>query len=367
MSDFVTLDTTKAVFFSADSLRQLKITNSTNSTLYYKTTSDVSASSNDGNLTLGTSATFTTGQWVIPSINTRLTIEYLEGITFQDVTVTDDLVVSDDVTITDDLAVTGLATVGETLGITGVTSPAGGIVVGGATPTTAAKGITFGTGATPATLYRSAADTLTTDDAIIATGGVTSTGTLAATNAATVGTTLAVTGATTLTGGVAQTAPMTRFFSTPTVQASTDGTNATPSITVVYLSQILIPFNCTLTGAAIFNGATVGTDKWIYALFNSSGTPVANTATAGTTTSGADAFQQIAFTTTYAAKGPETYWVGLYANGTTDRFNAIPTGLLGLSQAALAGSVSTQTFGTVAAVTLPTTQTADVGPFCYVY
>jgi len=351
-----------AKFFSATAEQQLKLTNISNTTLYYDDAATVSASSNDGNLTQGQTATFTTGQWIIPSANTQVLVEYKKGITFQDVTVSDDLVVSDDATITDDLAVTGLATVGETLGVTGVTSTIGGIVTGGATPTTAAKGVTFGTGADPATLYRSAANTLTTDDALIATGGVTSTGTLAATNAATVGTTLAVTGATTLTGGTTTTTPRTRWGNfQPTV--STDGTDATPGTTTVYVAQVFIPVNCTLTGAAVMNGSAQ-TDKMILALFNSAGTALASTALAGTASSGADAFQEIAFTATEAVTGPATYWIGLYVNGTTLRYNAIPA--LG-GGCGLAGSVDTQVFGTVSDITPPTTFTADVGPISYVY
>ena len=63
--------------------------------------------------------------------------------------------------------------------------------------TTAAKGIYFGS---DVTLYRSAADTLKTDDALIVTGTLT-TGALSFTNASASGT-WAVTGATTLTGAL---------------------------------------------------------------------------------------------------------------------------------------------------------------------
>ena len=150
--------------------------------------------------------------------------------------------------------------------------------------------------------------------------------------------------------------------------ASTNGTDTAPSITVVYMTQFVIPFNVTLTGAALFNGSNV-TDKVILALFNSAGTPLANTATAGTAGSGTDAYQEVNFTSTYAAVGPATYWLGAYFNGTTTRFNTIAaaTPFLLNKIFGFAGSVSTQTFGTVAAVTLPTAFTADLGIHGYVY
>lgn len=143
----------------------------------------------------------------------------------------------------------------------------------------------------------------------------------------------------------------------------TSGTSTTPGATTVYMSQVFIPGSVTLTGIKVNNGATVGTDKYIAALFSSSGAVLANSALAGTTTAGADAYQTLAFTSTYAAV-PGVYWIGLYVNGTTDRFRSTPAvGQYG----GLAGSVTGQTFGTVAAVTVPTTFTADKGPVAFTY
>lgn len=145
--------------------------------------------------------------------------------------------------------------------------------------------------------------------------------------------------------------------------AASQGTSTTPSATTVYLTQIRIPVAVTLTGIKVLNAATVGTDKYIAALFNSSGTKLANSALAGATTSGASSYQALAFTSTKAVT-PGTYWIGLYVDGTTDRFYSIPAiGEIG----GLAGSVTGQTFGTVANVTLPTTFTADKGPIAFVY
>jgi hypothetical protein len=144
----------------------------------------------------------------------------------------------------------------------------------------------------------------------------------------------------------------------------TAGTSTTPSATTVYLSQVHIAAACSLTGIAISNGATVGTDKYVVALFDANGVPVANSALAGETTSGADVYQSIAFTSAYVVAEPGVFWIALYVNGTTDRFRSIPA--VG-ANSGLAGSATGQTFGVVAAVTLPTTFTADKGPVAFTY
>lgn len=175
---------------------------------------------------------------------------------------------------------------------------------------------------------------------------------------------LTASGLGTFTGGLSGgTVPRTRYHGW-VPQPVSNATSVTGLTTSVYLTQVSIPYSFTVTGVGVLNAATVGTNKWIVALFNASGTVVANSATAGVTTAGASAFQQIPFTATANLIGPGTYWVGLYVNGTTDTYYSIPT--LGQSDS-LAGSVGSQTFGTVANVTLPTTFTAGVAPVVYIY
>lgn len=100
MTDFVNLDTSKAVFITADSARQAKITNITNTTLYYDDTSAASVGTNDGNLTQGQSAIFSSGVWVRPAANAQILVQYLEGVTAEDLTLTDDLSVTGTATLT---------------------------------------------------------------------------------------------------------------------------------------------------------------------------------------------------------------------------------------------------------------------------
>lgn len=144
--------------------------------------------------------------------------------------------------------------------------------------------------------------------------------------------------------------------------ASTSGTNATPSATLTYVAEVSVTDTVVVTGIAVFNGATVGTDKHFLALANADGTVIANTLAAGTTTVGADAYQRIALTAAITI-GPGTYYICLQMNGTTDRFNAHPIGNFGASNNAAAGTV----FGTLVSVTAPTTFTADLGPMASLY
>lgn len=182
------------------------------------------------------------------------------------------------------------------------------------------------------------------------------------TTAATHGGTLAVTGATTLTGGVVATT-MARIpnIADPLATTGTDKTYVASGDK--YYAEVFLPANKTITGIAYMNGPTVGTNKVIVALYSSAGAKLANSATAGVTTSGADAWQEVAFTATYAAVGPARYWVVLQADGTTDNFHAIAAS----TYLNLTGTDTADAFGTLTAITPPTTFTADVGPIAYLY
>lgn len=143
------------------------------------------------------------------------------------------------------------------------------------------------------------------------------------------------------------------------------GTSTTPVAGTTYWSDIYIPETAkVLTGVGILNGATVGTNKWVVALYASAGgAALANSALAGVLTSGANAFQEVPFTGTYTVLKPGRYWIGAQLDGTTDRFRTIAaaTWIDVLTKSA------TGTFGTVPSLTVPTTFTADAGPIAYVY
>jgi len=180
-----------------------------------------------------------------------------------------------------------------------------------------------------------------------------------------VSSTVAVTGALTPTGGVAAAGG----FSVPTVyhsgqsapDAATAGTNASVATTTTYVAEVFVPANCTLTGVSILNGTAVAGNVNV-GLANSSGTVVAQSATT-TSQSGTTAYQQVPFSTTYAAKGPAKYFILLQGSNTSARFRAHALGNFG------AKAVTSETYGTflTTASYSTTTFTADVGPIADVY
>jgi hypothetical protein len=254
MSDLFTVGTT-AILVRADSQNQYKISNGNGSTLYYKNASDVTSSSNDGNLTAGQSVVISAVTWIISA-----------GATNVIVTETPEV---------DSLAV-GAA------GITPISAPHG--------------------------------------------------------------------------------------FANWQPAAANSGTDTTPADGTQFVTSLFIPVDKTLTGAAYLIGSVGGTNKVYAVLYNSAGTNVANSSlTGGGATVGTTAtVQTLAFTSAYAAKGPGLFYVGISINGTTARLQTVP---VGTQSGILAGSVS-QTQGTtptVAAITAPTTFTADKAPVAFVY
>lgn len=140
------------------------------------------------------------------------------------------------------------------------------------------------------------------------------------------------------------------------------GTDTTPVSGTTYWTSVKVGNSVTATGIGCLNGSAAATDKLLFGLYNSSGTLLANTATAGVTATGTNAFQKIAFTSTYSLT-PGLYFIGYQTNGTTTRLRTVAASTyLGLLTTSATG-----TFGTLPALTVPTTFTADVGPICYVY
>lgn len=139
---------------------------------------------------------------------------------------------------------------------------------------------------------------------------------------------------------------------------------AVDGTTTSHVADIEVRKAFTATGIGILNGGTTGTNKWAIALYDTSGGLVANGSTAGTTTSGNNAFQEIAFTTKVNLT-PGIYYIFLQGNGTTDNFRAIATATF---VTARAGTISSTVFGTFPlAISPPTTFTAAKGPIAYLY
>jgi len=166
-----------------------------------------------------------------------------------------------------------------------------------------------------------------------------------------------------------QQSPFTGRYRFPTINGnlgtlSSLGTNKTMVAGTTWVADIFIPLaSVTLTGIGVLNGATVGTDKGIVSLYDSTGALLANSALAGATTSGANTFQQYAFTATYSTIKPGRFFVAYQSNGTTDTVRTIATATwIDVLTQSNAG-----TFATLPALTPPTTFTADLGPVAYAY
>jgi hypothetical protein len=141
------------------------------------------------------------------------------------------------------------------------------------------------------------------------------------------------------------------------------GTNTTMVAGTLYRSEIFVPHLATWTGIGILNGATVGTDNALVALYDTNGVLITNSAVAGAVAAGANAFQNYAFLNTVTLT-PGRYFIAVQQNGTTatKRTHAAANGGNQMTAS------STGTFGTVpTSFTPPTTFTADVGPIGWLY
>jgi microcystin-dependent protein len=141
--------------------------------------------------------------------------------------------------------------------------------------------------------------------------------------------------------------------------ASTDGTNATPVATEVYIAEVFVPANCTITGVANFNGS-VASGNIKVGLASSAGAILATSAS--TAMAGTDAYQRVPFTATYAALGPATYYILLFVDNGTARVNTHPFGNFGAAKQT--GQVYATGF---TAITPPSTFTADLAPMASLY
>ena len=146
------------------------------------------------------------------------------------------------------------------------------------------------------------------------------------------------------------------------VMASTDGNDSTPIVTEIYISEIFVPCNMSITGIAALNGS-VASDDWHRALLDKDGALVAGTATGAVTSSGADAYQKVPFTGgPVTVLGPATYYVAQICDGVVDRYNTHAIG------AFIAGKITGQTYGAIpAANTLPVGFTTALGPIASLY
>lgn len=142
------------------------------------------------------------------------------------------------------------------------------------------------------------------------------------------------------------------------------GTSINGTSSTVNLTQLFVPVNSKLTGIAVNNGGTCGTNRYIVTLFSNAGVPITSSSATGTLCSGANSWQDINFTAPVNVTGPQTYFVGVYMNGATDKFFSIPAAG---EYAGLTGSVAIASWGTVSSVSVPTAFTSGVGPIVHTF
>ena len=173
-----------------------------------------------------------------------------------------------------------------------------------------------------------------------------------------------MTGILTPTGGIAPPTAPHGFRNFPPA-AATDGTDTAFADGTLFLTSVFVPVNKTLTGIGFLLGSVGGTDKVVVQLNDSAGLLLANSTlvASGTTAGTAAQTQSIAFTSTYAAKGPATYFIGVSANGLTAKLRTVPAFR---APELFCGSVS-QVAATPATVVAPSAFAADKAPIAFVY
>ncbi len=148
-----------------------------------------------------------------------------------------------------------------------------------------------------------------------------------------------------------------------------DGSDTTVAATTeLYLAEIFVPANATLTGVAIFNGSDV-TDVVKVGLYTAAGVLLATNATggAGTQSSGTSNYQRVPFTATVAVKGPATYYVGCIYSGTTSKLKRHILGSFGAGKLTGHAYATAMETTAVTGLTMPTTFTTALGPIASLY
>lgn len=145
-----------------------------------------------------------------------------------------------------------------------------------------------------------------------------------------------------------------------TVYTSLNSSGTTLVAGTFYCTEIQIPYSKLITGLAVLNGTTVGTDNHLVALYDGGMNLLANSATAGALAATASNYQQISLTAPYYAVGPAQYFGCVQSNGTTATVRMLVTQV----QDQYLTTSKTGTFGTIPpTITAPTTFTTAVGPY----
>ena len=146
------------------------------------------------------------------------------------------------------------------------------------------------------------------------------------------------------------------------VAYASHGTATSIVANTIMLAEVFIPRNFTATGIGFLIN-TAGNGAVLVSLFNSAGTKVASNS-ASVVTAGSNAFQQVAFSSTYAASGPARYWIGIQLASATDQLRLIAASTYVDCFTKLEAQGG---FAVPASITPPTSFSALTGPIAYVY
>lgn len=210
--------------------------------------------------------------------------------------------------------------------------------------------------------------TLAGGNLALGTNSLTLTGSIGATGARATkiwATDLQTTNAPVFDGGYAPATVSTHIWTSGgSVVLATAGTDVACANGTRFWSEIMIPYNTTITGISYLVGSVGGTDSVVVQLCNSSGVEVATSRPVGTAADivgTAANFQSVPLSAPYAAVAG-LYYVAVQFNGTTAKFRAYP-----IPGSKFIAGTAAGTWGTKANITPGTTFTADKGPICITY
>ena len=148
------------------------------------------------------------------------------------------------------------------------------------------------------------------------------------------------------------------------VDVATTGTDTTPASGTQYVTSLYIPENFTITNVNWLIGTVGGTDRVYAVIYSSTGAVLGNSTLAanGTVVGTTANIQTLALTAPIIVKGPQRIFIGISINGNTSRIRTVSAH----TQSGILGGTVSQTHATVAAITVPTTFTANTAPFVFV-
>ncbi len=144
--------------------------------------------------------------------------------------------------------------------------------------------------------------------------------------------------------------------------------------TTLYCTEVWLPTSKNLTGIGVLNGTTVTGNARYVVLYDSGGTPIANSALAGQASVTASIYENYPFVAnaalgraaaTYFAVGPAQYFACLQDNAVGS--TTVRMAITQVNDQILTKGQTAATFGTIPTLTVPTTFTTAVGPYVYLY